>query len=150
MPAHTTSLIGTALFLLALGSTTAMALTPLARPTGHPDIALGQSAPFVGAWSVTLPTMEVTEPSTGLAICALPVRIQAADDRHIFYLGPRETEPDAAIALVASDDGTEWEPIAGGPAFFAIWINPDSFYLYDAMADGDPDWGQPYIYDRCP
>ncbi len=138
-----------ALCLVALGATTATALTPLPRPAGNPDIDLGRSAPFVGAWSVTLPTMEIAEPSLSLAICALPVRIQAADDRHIFYLGPRETEPDAAIELVASQDGTEWEPIAGGPAFFAIWINPDSFYLYDATAEGEPDWGQPYIYNRC-
>jgi hypothetical protein len=135
--------------LLTLFSAGAQALAPMIRPEPAADILPGRAEPYIGAWSVTLPTREPTEPNTALAICALPVRIEKANDTHIFYLGPREQEADAAIELVVSGDGTHWQPIAGGPAFFAIWVNPDSFFLYDAVAEGEPDWSQPYIYNRC-
>lgn len=138
-----------ALGCIALATVSALAMAPMLRPDPSPDIPVGQAAPFAGSWSLAMPSREVTEPGTTLAICTLPIRIEAADDTHIFYLGPRETEPDAAIELVAVGDGTGWQPIAGGPAFFALWITPDRFYLYDAVAEGEPDWDSPYIYERC-
>lgn len=136
--------------LMALSGLPALAMTPLPRPEASTEVPAGQAAPFTGSWAVTMPTREVRDPSITLTICTLPVRIEAANDTHIFYLGPRETEADAAIELVIHDDGTAWRPIAGGPAFFAFWITPDQFYLYDAVTDGEPDWDSPYIYERCP
>jgi hypothetical protein len=138
------------LALLAVGSDPVLALAPMARPTPFAAISPGDSAPYAGAWAVTIPTREVGVPETVLAQCALPVRIEPADDRHIFYLGPNETVADAAIELIAEGDGTGWEPIAGGPAFLAVWVTADSFYLYDAVAEGEPDWTAPYVYTRCP
>ncbi|KFL28406.1 hypothetical protein JP75_24370 [Devosia riboflavina] len=133
-----------------LGATATFALTPLPRPVASAAVEAGKSAPFVGAWSVSMPTMEVGTPDTDYAICALPVRIEAANETHIFYLGPREKEADAAMALIPDQDGARWEPIAGGPVFFAIWINTDTFYLYDIVPETNADWGMPFIYRRCP
>lgn len=133
-----------------LSTTTAFALTPLPKPEATAAIEAGKSAPFVGAWSVSMPTMEVGTPDTDYAICALPVRIEAASETHIFYLGPREVEADAAMELVPDRGGARWEPIAGGPTFFAIWIDPDTFYLYDTVPETDDHWGMPFVYKRCP
>jgi hypothetical protein len=145
-----TRLTNLAAVAMLMGVGAAQAMAPLPRPEVDSGIPTGQSAPFVGSWSVTLPTREVTEPSETLATCDRPIRIEAAGDTHIFYLGPDEAEADAAIEVSANNDGTSWEPIAGGPAFVSLWVTQDQFYLYDAVAEGDPDWSAPYIYDRCP
>ena len=136
---------------VALGSVgSAYALMPLAKPEPFSGFDPGSAAPFVGSWAITIPTMEVGEPDTVLAGCALPVRIQAADGTHIFYLGPRETEAEAAMQLQKQDGGAMWEPIAGGPSFFAFWVSHDLFYLYDQVPQVEADWGLPYMYRRCP
>lgn len=132
-----------------LGATTAFALTPLPKPEATTAVEPGKSAPFVGKWSVSMPTMEVGTPDTDYAICTLPVRIEAANETHIFYLGPREVEADAAMELVPDQGGARWEPIAGGPIFFAIWIDRDTFYLYDTVPETEADWGMPFVYRRC-
>ncbi|MBO9587619.1 hypothetical protein [Devosia sp.] len=132
-----------------LGTTAAFALTPLPKPAASAEVEAGKSAPYVGAWSVSMPTMEVGTRDTDYAICTLPVRIEAANETHIFYLGPRDVEADAAMELVPDQVGARWEPIAGGPIFFAIWINPDTFYLYDTVPETDADWGMPFVYRRC-
>jgi hypothetical protein len=93
--------------------------------------------------------MEVTEPDAELATCDRPVRIESANDTHIFYLSPQQNEADAAIELTSVDEGTFWAPIAGGPSYFAFWIDADNFYLYDEVPKVDADWGRPYIYRRC-
>lgn len=93
--------------------------------------------------------MEMGEADSDYAVCALPVRIEAASETHIFYLGPRENEADAAMELIPEQGGARWEPIAGGPTFFAIWIDPDMFYLYDTVPATDADWGMPFVYRRC-
>jgi hypothetical protein len=134
---------------LLLGLDAAQAMAPLPRPDVSASILAGQSAPFAGSWAVTLPTREVTEPSETLATCDRPIRIEPANETHIFYLGPDEDEADAATELITYGDGTRWEPIAGGPAFISLWVTQNQFYLYDAVAEGDPDWSAPYIYDRC-
>jgi hypothetical protein len=143
----TRAVVVTAIVLGSHGS--ACALMPLAKPAPFSEIDPGSSAPFAGAWEITIPTMEVGEPDTILARCALPVRIQAADETHIFYLGPRETEADAAMQLKTQDGGTMWEPIAGGPSFFAFWVSQEVFYLYDQVPEVEADWGLPYVYRRC-
>ncbi|KQX39873.1 hypothetical protein ASD04_04270 [Devosia sp. Root436] len=134
---------------LAGSLTAANALMPLAKPAAFPDIDPGNAAPFAGAWAVTVPTMEVGIPDTVLARCELPVRIEAADATHIFYLGPRDQEADAAMALRELNGGALWEPIAGGPNFFAFWVGHDLFYLYDEVPPDDAGWGRPYVYVRC-
>lgn len=139
-------LAGLALTMLPSG---AGAMMPLARPSPTDAVENGRSAPFVGAWSMRLPTMEVSEPDTMLAACTQPVRITAADDTHIFYLNPEESEAQAATELIPRDQGTFWSPIAGGPSYFAFWIDADNFYLYDELPQTDADWGRPYIYQRC-
>jgi hypothetical protein len=132
------------------GFTAAFALTPLPKPVASTEVEAGTSAPYADAWSVSMPTMEVGTPDTDYAICTLPVRIEAADETHIFYLGPSEVEADAAMELVPDQGGARWEPIAGGPTFFAVWINPDTFYLYDTIPETDADWAMPFVYRRCP
>ncbi|HWV19984.1 MAG TPA: hypothetical protein VN036_03050 [Devosia sp.] len=132
-----------------MGTTASLALTPLLKPEASSAVEAGKSAPFVGAWSVSVPTMEVGETDTDYAVCALPVRIEAANETHIFYLGPREDEADTAMELIPEQDGARWEPIAGGPTFFAIWIDPDMFYLYDTVSETDADWSMPFVYRRC-
>jgi len=135
---------------IVLGSHgSAYALMPLAKPAPFSEFDPGSSAPFAGSWEITIPTMEVGEPDTILARCALPVRIQAADQTHIFYLGPRETEADAAMQLQKQNGGAMWEPIAGGPSFFAFWVSQEVFYLYDKVPEVEADWGLPYVYHRC-
>lgn len=121
-------------------------MTPIPRPEGTHEVENGRAAPFVGSWSITWPTRDAELGDKALAICSLPVRIISADPDHIFYLAPRETEPTAALSLTARDGGTAWEPIAGGPSFIAVWISPDSFYLYE---DGVLEGAMPYIYNRC-
>ncbi|WP_375596987.1 hypothetical protein [Devosia sp. Naph2] len=138
-----------ALTLALLWPAATLAMAPLSRPAVDTAIAVGQSAPFSGTWSATLPTREATEPVTFLASCDRPIRIEVANDTHIFHLGPDEVEADAAIELIANADGTDWQPIAGGPAFFSLWVTEDQFYLYDAVAHGEPDWSAPYVYKRC-
>ena len=135
---------------LFIGLETTQAMAPLPRPEVSFSVPTGQSEPFVGSWSITVPTREVTQPSEALATCDRPIRIDPANDTHIFYLGPDEVEADAAIELITNQNGTAWEPIAGGPAFVSLWVTQDQFYLYDAVAEDDPDWSAPYIYDRCP
>ena len=141
-------ILAAAAMFMGLGAVQAMA--PLPRPEVDFSIPTGQSEPFVGSWSITLPTREVTEPSEALATCDRPIHIEPANDTHIFYRGPDEVEVDAAIELIPNQDGTSWAPIAGGPAFVSLWVTQDQFYLYDAVAEGDPDWSAPYVYDRCP
>ena len=125
------------------------AMLPLAKPAPFPEVDAGSAAPYAGAWAISIPTMEVGIPDQVLAACELPVRIEPADATHIFYLGPRETEADAAMQLRAQDGGAMWEPIAGGPSFFAFWVNQDLFYLYDEIPEADSDWGMPHVYRRC-
>ena len=132
---------------MAIGPSSAMA--PMPRPVANSEVPSGQAAPFVGAWSMTLPTREASEGDAILVTCAAPIHIEEANLTHIFYLGPDQAEADAAISLIQSGDSTKWEPIAGGPIYVSIWITPDSFYLYDAVSEGEPDWALPYIYNRC-
>ena len=127
----------------------AFALMPLAQPEPFAGIDPGRSETFVGAWAIRIPTKEMGIPDTVLATCERPVRIKAADETHIFYLGPPETEADAAMELQRLNDGAMWEPIAGGPSFFAFWVGQDLFYLYDEVPQVEADWGYPYIYTRC-
>ncbi|MBF0679284.1 MAG: hypothetical protein IR164_10130 [Devosia sp.] len=130
-------------------ATTTFALTPMPRPQVADNIEAGVPEPFVGLWSMTLPTMEMGTPDADLATCDQPVRIEAAGDEHIFYLGPNDSEADAAIELSRRDNGTYWAPIAGGPTYFTLWIDEGMFYLYDAMPQTEADWGRPFVYRRC-
>jgi hypothetical protein len=134
---------------LLAGPGYAFALMPLAQPEPFAEIDPGRSEPFVGSWAISIPTMDVGVPDSILATCELPVRIQAANDTHIFSVGPDETEADAAIELQRLDGGAMWEPIAGGPSFFAFWVSADVFYLYDEVPEVEADWGLPYVYRRC-
>jgi hypothetical protein len=134
---------------LLAGHGDAFAMMPLAQPEPFTEVDPGRSEPFVGSWAISIPTMDVAVPDSVLASCDLPVRIQAADDTHIFSLGPHETEADAAIELQRLDGGAMWEPIAGGPNFFAFWVSADVFYLYDEVPQVEADWGLPYVYRRC-
>jgi hypothetical protein len=128
----------------------ALALTPLAKPGPFTDVDPTDASAYQGSWSITVPTMDVGEPDTVYAQCKLPVRIAPADETHLFYLGPRETEADAALELLPVNNGARWEPIAGGPSFFAFWVSADVFYLYDMVPETDADWGMPFVYRRCP
>lgn len=138
-----------AIAVLCLGAIPSSATAPMPRPVGNSAVLPGQAAPFVGAWSMTLPTREASEGDAILVTCAAPIHIEQANPTHIFYLGPDQAEADAAISLIASGDATKWEPIAGGPSYVSIWVTPDSFYLYDAVAQDEPDWSQPFVYRRC-
>jgi hypothetical protein len=135
--------------LVAAGVSSASALTPLPRPAASAAVPPGRAEPFVGLWSMTLPTMEMGEPDADFATCTQPVRIERAGDAHIFYLGPNDSEADAAIELSAREDGTYWSPIAGGPTYFTLWVDVNAFYLYDAMPQTEADWGRPFVYRRC-
>lgn len=142
----TARLVAAAMVLSASG---VVALTPFPKPQPAVGIDPALAEPFVGSWSVTLPTMEVGVADTVLAACTLPVRIEEANENHIFYLGPRDVEADAALELVPHDIGARWAPIAGGPGYFAVWVEPDRFYLYDILPETEADWGRPFIYQRC-
>jgi hypothetical protein len=148
LPNTTRALLVSAVLLA--GPSNAFAMLPLPQPDPFAEFDPGRSEPFVGAWAISIPTMDAGMPDTVLATCDLPVRIQAADESHIFYLGPRETEADAAMELRRLDNGAMWEPIAGGPSFFAFWVSRDVFYLYDEVPKVEADWGLPYVYRRCP
>lgn len=130
-------------------SPAAWAMSP---PYPHESIAPveeGKSAPYIGAWALTMPAAEHGTPDTVYATCDKPVRIEAADDMHIFYLGPDETEAGAAIELIANGGRTDWEPIAGGPSSFVVWVAEDRFHLYDAGISSEEEWAQPLVYARC-
>ena len=135
--------------LATCGMTAAHAMTGMVKPAPFPDFQPGDAAPYSGAWSITLPTMDVGVPDTVMARCERPVRIEPANATHIFYLGPRDKESDAAMELLPQNGGAVWAPIAGGPSFFAIWLSQDVFYLYDEVPQVDADWGHPYVYHRC-
>lgn len=122
----------------------ASAMMPWPRE-GIAEVENGKSAPFVGNWSMVL----AGQPDTTYATCELPVRIEAADDRHIFYQGPKDTPAEAATELVAKDGRTRWLPVAGGPLYFAVWVHPDRFHLYDLDVEAGVDWGEPYAFTRC-
>jgi hypothetical protein len=127
-----------------LTATVVSAMMPWPRES-IPDVEDGKAAPFVGNWSMVL----AGQPDTTYATCELPVRIEAADDTHIFYVGPKDPEPEAATELVSRDGRTAWLPIAGGPQYFAVWVHPDRFHLYDADVEEAVDWGEPYAFTRC-
>lgn len=127
----------------------ASAMTGLVKPEPFPDFEPRAAAPYTGAWAITLPTMDAGVPDTMVATCERPVRIEPASETHIFYLGPREKEADAAMELLPQNGGAVWAPIAGGPSFFAIWVSQDMFYLYDEIPQAEADWGHPYVYRRC-
>lgn len=133
-----------ALIFFAAAMPVALGLTPWPREN-IVDIEDGKSAPFVGDWSMEL----AGRPTTTYATCDLPVRIRAPDDTHIFYVGPKDPEPEAATELVARDGRTHWRPIAGGPQYFAVWVGPDRFHLYEADVEDEADWGEPYAFTRC-
>jgi hypothetical protein len=146
---HATLRVALTAAIVLASVSVATALLPLARPERYLAFVPGHSAPFAGSWAITMPTMDVGERDEVLARCDLPVRIRPADERHIFYLGLRETEPEAAIELQATGGGAVWAPIAGGPSFFAFWVSQDIFYLYDEVPLEEVDWGRPYVYRRC-
>lgn len=133
-----------AVVLLAAAMPAALGLTPWPREN-IVDVEDGKSAPFVGNWSM----QQAGRPTTTYATCALPVRIQAPDEEHIFYFGPRDPEPEAATELVARDGRTHWRPIAGGPQYFTVWVDRDRFHLYEADVELEADWGEPYAFTRC-
>lgn len=135
--------------VLAVGIGSAHALMPLAKPQAFPDFDPGRSAPFADVWAITTPTMEVGKADSVLASCKRPVRIQAADKTHIFYLNPRETGTIEAMELQKRDGGALWVAADDGPDFFAFWVSHDIFYLYDKVPQNDADWGFPYVYRRC-
>lgn len=149
MPPSPIRSLAMVLAVLGVGIGPCSAMAPMARPVANSAILPGQAAPFVGAWSITLPTREASEGEAILVTCATPIHIEQANPTHIFYLGPDQAEADAAIELSPSGDSTKWEPIAGGPSYVSIWVTADSFYLYDAVSEGEPDWALPYIYNRC-
>jgi hypothetical protein len=143
MKTVTKSLVLAALAALLL-TAAASAMMPWPRES-IPGVENGRSAPFVGRWSMVVEG----RPDTTYATCDLPVRIEAADDTHILYLGPKDAEPEPATELVATNGRTSWWPIAGGPQYFAVWVHPDRFHLYDADVEDEVDWGQPYTFTRC-
>lgn len=122
----------------------ASAMMPWPRES-IPDVEDGKAAPFAGNWSMVV----AGRPDTTYATCDLPVRIEAADETHIFYEGPKDPEPEAATELVSRNGRTAWLPIAGGPQYFAVWVHPDRFHLYDADVENEADWGEPYDFTRC-
>ena len=136
---------------LALTALVTLLLTTLAAgmmPWPRESIAAvenGKAEPFVGNWSMIV----AGRPDTTYATCEMPVRIEAASETHIFYSGPKDPEPEAATELVSRNGRTVWLPIAGGPQYFAVWVHPDRFHLYDADVEDDVDWGEPYDFTRC-
>jgi len=134
--------------MLASSLAPALALTPF--PTQNiADVPDGQAAPFVGQWAVIMQSGAAGKPATIFSTCALPVRIEAADETHIFQRGPNEDEDDPAIALSDVDRRTAWGPIEGGPYSVAVWLSPDRFNLYEADVVINQDWSQPMTYSRC-
>lgn len=133
-----------ALVFLVTALPAALALTPWPR-ANIVDVEDGKSAPFVGQWSM----QQAGQPTTTYATCALPVRLEAPDETHIFYLGPKDPEPEAATELVARDGRTHWRPIAGGPEYFSVWVDRDRFHLYEADVEPEADWGEPFAFTRC-
>ncbi|NMA97241.1 MAG: hypothetical protein GX970_03875 [Phyllobacteriaceae bacterium] len=98
--------------LIAASSGTASALTPLPQPEAFAGIKPGDPTPFIGHWMMTLPTMEMGTPDADYATCDRPVRIEGANEDHIFYFGPDQAGVDPAIQLTPRENGTYWEPIA--------------------------------------
>jgi hypothetical protein len=144
MPQKPSIRSGLSLVVLAAGMPAALALTPWPREN-IVDVEDGRSASFVGEWSME----QAGRPTTTYATCDLPVRIEAADETHIFYRGPKDPEPEAATELLARDGRTHWRPIAGGPDYFTVWVSPDRFHLYQAEVENAVDWGEPYAFTRC-
>ena len=141
--------LGIAGLMLVLGVTPCLAMAPPFPENNITSIADGQAEPFVGTWSLVLPAGRPDEADTVHATCDRPVRIEAADERHIFYIGPYGAGDEAATELVSRDGRTWWEPIAGGPHSFAIWTAPDRFHLYDTDVATPLEWAQPLVYTRC-
>jgi len=108
------------------------------------NVEQGKSAPYVGAWAISMPG------GPTYATCDKPIHFEAADETHIFYIGTDGAEPDAAIELVPDGRRTNWEPIAGGPRSLTLWIDQNTFHLYDAEVVSDEEWTQPLVYRRCP
>ena len=90
-----------------LTATVVSAMMPWPRES-IADVEDGKAAPFVGNWSMVL----AGQPDTTYATCELPVRIEAANETHIFYVGPKDPEPEAATELVSRNGRTAWLPIA--------------------------------------
>jgi len=114
---------------------------------GVPD---GESEPFAGLWELVDPAASSDQTDIVYATCDAPLRIEAADEHHIFLLADDETEGDAATHLKAVEGTTTWEPIAGGPSYVAVWVSPARFHLYESWVTEEADWGTPLVYTRCP
>lgn len=141
--------LGSFIASLTLLLATAVAEAGAFPRAGAPDIENGKATPFEGTWSMGLPDDENAITTTQFVGCDLPIRIDAADDTHIDYLSPRNTEVERTMKLRAFMDRTVWLPVSGGPSYIAVWIDTDSFYLYDVGEMGRAEWDWPYIYRRC-
>lgn len=141
--------LGLICMTLTLAVNSAWAMSPPYPRESIAGVQDGRSAPFVGSWAMSMPSDVPGQDGVTYVNCEQPIRIEPADESHIFYLGPKETEADAAIELVATDGSTAWEPIAGGPRHVAVWVALDSFHLHDAEALSEEEWARPFIYLRC-
>jgi hypothetical protein len=127
-----------------------LAMAPPYPQQGIAGVPDGVSEPFVGRWAVVDPASAPNQSDIVYATCDAPLRIEAADEHHIFLLAADQTEGDAATQLRAVDGTTTWEPIAGGPNYVAVWVSPNGFHLYERWVIEQADWGTPLVYTRCP
>src|SRR3546814_5511225 len=67
------------------------ALTPFPKPEPTDDVANADAHAFAGSWAIRNPTMTMGEPDRSLAICSLPIRIEAMGDKTMIYYQPGET-----------------------------------------------------------
>lgn len=118
--------------------------------TGNPLIENGRAEPFAGNWSVGFPDDDQTIVSTLIVTCADPLIIEAQDDAHIALTRRDDIEMPVSLELMEFSGRTTWLPPGNGLTSIAVWIDPDSFYLYEVNATGQADWDWPSLHRRCP
>ena len=118
--------------------------------TGNPLIENGKSAPFAGNWSVGFPDDDQTVVSTLVVTCEDPLIIETRDETHIALTRRDDTEPPVDIEVFEFSGRTTWFPPGNGLSSVAVWIDLESFYLYEVSATGQADWDWPSLHRRCP
>lgn len=138
-----------AVVVLTLATSAVSALTPFPKPEPTDDVANANAHAFAGSWAIRNPTMTMGEPDRSLAICSLPIRIEAMGGKTMIYYQPGETRSGTILTLRAIEGGTLWTPDDGSDSDFAFWVSRDAFYFYDDVPTQDAEWGHPYIFTRC-
>lgn len=113
---------------------------------GVAEVPNGIPEPFAGFWSAGFPQGEGVIVSEQIVSCEDPIRLSVGKGETLEYASPSGTT--SIFELLEFEGRTTWLP-ANSPSSIAVWLSPESFYLYSVNEIGRADWDNPRLYQRC-